>query len=249
MLAYSHPLQLGEHKSSGEMEERYVLVGLVAKDRFRQDTWQLSPSVLLILVLLLLLVVLSLPLLKLFTMGPQDRWTLGDFCLLISAGVVGTGLIALALTDARAFWETKRQIDSELTATTTIVTEHFHGELVAALSQLSSFDEAAQKQISESIVTAPPENASCSIVPSDKLIARIGTIHNSDLFSSSPGAGYRDYTSAFWIDASGQLRIFWDHRGPDTFSFPFASNLSDRAYFKTISNNHGLRLRDHPPFG
>jgi hypothetical protein len=264
MYVFAQPMTL---PISRDQEKEYIIIGLVAKDRFRKDTWQLSPSVLLILLSLVLLALLSLPLVKLVTLGNGDHLSLTDIGLLTSAGLIGTGLLTLAIVDASAFRNTKDRVDPELKGLTQSINGRFSSELKAALHQLEKFDEKIELILEENeaalrknkkalnLEKQDPQPKSTTVKntflsqppclqkdsPAD-LIVRIDVLKNDQLFKGNDY--YKYFDSVFWIDCSGRIHVFFDRRDITQFSPPFVANLSERLYVKNILERRVWRMQD-----
>ncbi len=246
MYIFALPLNLpGIDKEQGtfaykpEGERNYILVGLVSRDKFRNQTWQLSPSVLLILLLIALLTLLVLPLLKLLSMGPQDQWSLRDLTLVVGAGIVGTGLLTLALVDAGTFWLTKKQVDEELNQFADAMVDHTHKEIFTAIGQLAKFDKtrttelkAKDKQFLEKFRDLDDkQESSCHEMKQARrpLFANLNVLQMKDLT-------YKTFDSVFWVNCGGRLVAQWDARTKDDYFPPIVTNLSDRSYFLNVIN-------------
>ena len=200
-----------------ERNRAFIILGLVSKDKFRNETWQLSPSVLLILLLIAVLTLLVLPLLKLLSMGPQDQWSLRDLILVVGAGIAGTGLLTLALVDAGAFFLTKEQVDDELTEFAGSMAQHTHKELIATISQLREFDErrfsaekSEPKKCHEKKVPTHLPSAKLNVLPM-KVLRPDGTLP------------YRAFSSVFWVDCGGSLVEDWDVRTKNDYFPPIVT--------------------------
>lgn len=223
--------------SSFEGKRNYILVGLVSKDKLRNEIWQLSPSVLLVLLLVVLSIILALPLLKLLLMGPQDQWSLRDFAFLVSAGLIGTGLLTLAFADAGAFWWSKEQVDDELTTFQDSMLDHAHKEIGDAVRQLEIFDA---RRVGES--NKPEDEQKC-----DKTRASSFAITTTlDILSwhewTPHDLWYKTFDTVFWVNCAGHLREQWDVQGIDKAFLPFVINLSDRGYFTAIASGRSWKL-------
>lgn len=219
--------------SNSEEGRNYILVGLVSKEKFRNETWQLSPSVLLMILLVALVTLLILPLLKLISTAPQDQWSLRDFNLVVGAGIVGTGLLTLALVDAGAFWWTKDRAGNALEAFAESMARNVNKEIDDAIGQLNSFDRI--KAASDSKVQK------CYEVDADVL--------GKNLITTDKPL-YKDFTSVFWVNYAGDLCSHLDISRAGTDSYvPLVTNLSDRAYFRNIINHrYWHRKNVHVPF-
>ena len=230
-----------------EGERNYILVGLVSKDKFRNETWQLSPSVLLILLLIALLTLLVLPLLKLLSIGPQDQWSLRDLTLVIGAGIVGTGLLTLALVDAGTFWLTKKQVDEELKQFAGAMVHHTHEEISTAIGQLAKFDEfrttelkAKNEQFLEVFSDLyDKEEPLCHDMKQGRRppFSKLNVLQMKDLT-------YKTFDSVFWVNCGGRLVAQWDARTKDDYFPPIVTNLSDRSYFLNVINRRYWQFKD-----
>lgn len=263
--------QKGSLEFNDEGKQNYILVGLVSKDKLRNETWQLSPSVLLIILLVVLSIILALPLLKLLSMGPQDQWSLRDFAFLVGAGLIGTGLLTVALADAGAFWWSKEQVDDELTIFQESILQHAHKEIHDAVCQLGLFDEVRSKENDKNTQTnkcnldlasgpirqdepseknsqtnkqGDPAPSSCDRTRTDlRSIKTKLNILNSPAWTFDEDLFYKTFDTIFWVDCAGYLREQWDVLGKDEAFLPLVTNLSDRGYFTTITNHRYWKHR------
>ncbi|OQW31587.1 MAG: hypothetical protein A4E19_08215 [Nitrospira sp. SG-bin1] len=214
------------------VEADYVLVGVIGKDRFRNETWQLSPSILLMLLLIALLTLLSLPLLKLLLMTPQDQWTIRDFALVVGASIIGTGLLTLSLVDSGVFWWKKSLVDDELKEFAASIHKHVNTEIDGALKVLKDFDGIRAQQIEKDVKVIGEEEDETPCYKKKRSfpppVARI------NILKSEAPDPYRFFDSVFWINCGGKLVEHWDTRTKANYFLPVVTNLSDRAYFIDI---------------
>jgi hypothetical protein len=235
-----------------EKTRSFILLGLVSKDKFRNETWQLSPSVVLLLILVALLTLLALPLLKLFSMGPQDQWSLKDLILVAGAGIVGTGLLTLALVDGGHFLWAKEQVDNELEQFAGPMAQHTGKELDDAINQLYEFDKHRANELkvsnqgSKASETNPPtEKKTCRDKKEE--INRPSAMLNVLQMKFVPhGAlpSYRDFASVFWVDCGGRLVEVWDARTKNDYYHPIVTSLSDRSYFINVIDRRYWRFKN-----
>lgn len=242
MYVFSNTMNLGTEDAG-----KYIVIGLVSKEKFRTQTWQFSSSVVLGLLFAVLLTLLSLPLLKLLTMGPQDRWSMTDFCLLVSAGILGIGLLAIGITDFSIFKMAKDNVDDELRSVATSVSRKFGEELRASISQLAKVD----KHASLGDVKEESKEKDSSCLQGANAIIPVTKTHI--LKDKGMPTDYQFFDSIFWVDCSGRLRIHWDSRHPLTYAPPFAPNLTKRDYVSNVFNKRFYHLKegskdDLPPF-
>ena len=247
-----------------EGNRSYILLGLVSKDKLRNETWQLSPSVLLILLLIAVLTLLVLPLLKLFSMGSQDQWSLRDLTLVVGAGIIGTGLLTLALVDAGAFWWTKEQVDDELGEFADAMVKHTHEEISEAITQLNIFDEIRDTKLEEdkqktenklagamrwkelndfrSLEKEMKEGTGCHEMKQNltPAYAMLNVLQMDEIKRLGPSL--KTFDSVFWVDCAGRLVAQWDARTKDDYFPPIVTNLSDRPYFADVINQRYLHM-------
>lgn len=257
MYVFALPLNLpfidkDQEKLEGNPERKrsLIILGLVSKDKFRNETWQLSPSALLIFLFIVLLVLLILPLLKLFSMGVQDQWSVRDLTLVVGAGIVGAGLLTLALVDAGAFRWTKEQIDDELNQFAGAMAQHTREELWDAIIQLKEFDERRANKLEvadqetkkefkdlkgkQSIKEKTCEEKQEEIRPPSAMLNAL----------QMKGITYKTFDSVFWINCGGRLEALWDARLKNDYYPPIVTNLSDRSYFTSVINRRYWQFKD-----
>jgi len=217
----------------------YILIGLVSKEKFRTQTWQLSPSVVLGLLFAAFLVLLSLPLLKLLTMGPQDRWSMTDFCLLVSAGILGLGLLTIGIIDISIFRMTKDSVDDKLLSVSESVSTKFGKELNALISHLAKSD----KPVSLGNVKEELEGKDLSCLRGANVVFPTTKSHVLKEVQGKP-TDYQFFDSIFWVDCSGRLRVHWDSRYLSNYTPPIAPNLIGRPYVSNVLKKRLYHLKE-----
>lgn len=238
-------LTLSSGTDDNDQGVRWVVCGLTRVDHFKDETFAISYSVLIVFVFVVLLSVLSWPLLKLRLMGPKDRLRRGDFALTIFSALMGTALLTFFLLDTHAYISLEKTLDDQLEKLSANIQTNFHDELGSVLTQLRSLDEQilASKEPDEAIselkaskVSTPPmlmASPAKAPQPSGKANILAGTI-------DWEAARYPYFNSVTWADASGLQRIKWA-TGVDRTAL---INVSDRAYFSNARDGKTWTLQN-----
>ena len=236
---FQQPLSLTLADSKSDEEVKWLVCGLTRTDHFRDETYAVSYTVLIIFVFIISLSVLSWPLLKLKLMGPKDRLRRADLGLTFACGLLGTALLVFLMLDIGSYISLEEILDSQLKELSGTISSNFHKEIRKALKQLgqlneqlsadekkehpdSSWDTEAEKLIASH---DPKAVAALKLLFPEKLNLLAETLD----WSTTP---YPYFNSVTWIDSEGLQRIKWTTMRDNTAFV----NVAERAYFTNARN-------------
>jgi len=231
---FVQPVSLTLADSKTDQEVRWLVCGLTGADHFRDETYAVSYTVLIIFVFVVSLSALSWPLLKLKLMGPKDRLRRADLGLTFACGLLGTSLLTFLLLDISSYIGIENMLDGHLAALSKQIRDNFDEEIGSALSQLSELNE----QMSDAAKKVHPQSS--WDVEAEKLIASPNSKTPADSKEWFPEkvdllagtldweqAPYPYFNSATWTDSNGVQQIKWT-TASNTTGFV---NVQERAYF------------------
>jgi hypothetical protein len=238
---FVQPLSLTLADSKTDQEVRWLVCGLTRADHFRDETYAVSYTVLIIFVFVVSLAALSWPLLKLKLMGPKDRLRRVDLGLTFACGLLGTALLTFLLLDISSYVGIENMLDGHLAALSKQIRDNFDKEIGSALSQLSQLNEL----MSDAAKKVHPESS--WDVEADKLIASPNAKTPADSKEWFPEkvdllagivdweqAPYPYFNSVTWTDSNGVQQIKWT-TASNTTAF---LNVQERAYFTNARNGY-----------
>jgi len=224
---------------------RWVVCGLTRSDHFRDQTFAVSYTLVIIFMFVALLAALSWPLLKLQFMGPKDRLRRSDFALTSFSALLGTALLTFLLMDLYTYVNIEKTLDAQLKELAAGIGSNFKDELGSVLAQLRRFDKRVKKLASKERSGALAD-LYASTQPADPK-AKAETKKVTE-FPSTPNllagtldwetAPYPYFNSVTWIDGGGQQRIKWTTR-PATTAFV---DVSSRSYFTDARDGNLWKL-------
>lgn len=222
---------------------RWVVCGLIRTDHFRDQTFAVSYTLLIIFMFLAMLAALSWPLLKLRLMGPKDRLRRADFALTTFSALLGTALVTFLLVDLYTYVNVERTLDSQLKNLATGIRSNFQDELGSVAAQLWRFDKQVTKLASKerSGALADLHAATLAEVPKATVPTKKVSAFKANLLVGTfdwESATYPYFNSVTWADATGLQRIKWTTR-PETTAFV---NVSGRSYFTNARDGNFWKL-------
>lgn len=214
---FLQPVRLTLSASTDEkkQEVRWVVCGLTRTDHFRDATFAVSYTVLIIFMFVVLLAVLSWPLLKLKLMGPKDRLRRVDLGLTLFSSLMGMALVTFILLDMHTYIGLENTLDQQLEGLSQGIKSNFQKELASALFQLRKLnkkmaslwwkeEQSRNPGLKDSAPATPPDFESISSTPSlSRKINILGDGLDWDW------KRYPYFNSATWTDSAGQQRIKW----------------------------------------
>jgi hypothetical protein len=236
---FLQPIRLTLSASEDEKGQglRWVVCGLTRTDHFRDETFAVSYTVLILFVFVVLLAVLSWPLLKLKLMGPKDRLRRADLGLTMLSALLGTALVTFILLDVHTYLSLEHTLDLNLEQLSGKIKANFQEEIAGALAQLRELNakittlaqeekSGALKELGDSIKQSgilPPAS------PTPALSSKLNIFADGIDWVSAP---YPYFNTATWTDPTGHQRIKWTTQ-PDTTAFV---DVSLRQFFQNAKN-------------
>ncbi|GJL58197.1 MAG: hypothetical protein NPIRA03_10540 [Nitrospirales bacterium] len=141
LLFFTQPgfLPFPRYKNGSE-DIAFILGGLVPSRTFRADAMAIPTPILLPSVFAFFALTFSLPLLKLWSMGPKDRLTIVDVVSLMFFSLMGTALLTFGLADLYAYSTAERKLDDRLIHVSGKIQAGFTDELRLVLNELKKQD-------------------------------------------------------------------------------------------------------------
>ncbi len=118
-------------------ESEWWLCGLVHEARFSNETRKIPTTWLVAALFLLAMALLAWPLLKVWYIGPRERFRAFDVALLAVSALIGSALVTFALLDSYAYGDLAGEFDDELVRLARQVEHHFGNELQHVYDQLA----------------------------------------------------------------------------------------------------------------
>ncbi len=193
----------------------WTLAAFIEANRFRKESMAISYNLIILFIFFVLFSAVSWPLLKLWKMGPHERYRVADVIFLFLFLTVGTSLLSISLMDAYSYISMRSQFDSQLKQFAVTITSHFRTEIDHALQQLQQLNQLRSMQ---------PPNA-------EQL--RLNLLQSRMLPDSA--FVYPHFEMVFWSDSTGMQQNKWTVNQVAT---PLI-NVSKRRYFNEIANGQG----------
>jgi hypothetical protein len=242
---FVQPVRLTLSSSEDDKSQgvKWVVCGLTRSDHFRDQTFAVSYTLLIMFMFLAMLAALSWPLLKLRLMGPKDRLRRGDFALTTFSALLGTALLTFLLVDLYTYVNVGKTLDNQLEKLAGGIRSNFHEELGSVLAQLSRFDKQVAKLASKesSGALADLHASTHSEVRKTTADAKKESAFKANLLSGTldwETASYPYFNSVTWADTTGLQRIKWTTR-PETTAFV---DVSGRSYFTNARDGNFWKL-------
>lgn len=245
-------LSTSEDAVSKQATLQFTVCGLVAKDRLRRESLELSPQTLIMIAALVALGLFSIPFLKLRFIGARERMHPRDIWLLATSLLCATALMVMVILDAHTLVNLRERFDAGLFQFSRSVQSQLRAETRSAVEQLRT---AAPELLSapagaDAAVQAPEcefqTDGTAAIAP----LAAEGAV-----LASARTFVYPDFEAAFATDLCGFQARKWMPRTIPTPSisvrhesyFPEAMALGGRAaspfvHSSVIAPTSGLPL-------
>jgi hypothetical protein len=215
---------------------RWVVCGLTRTDHFRDETFAVSYTVLIVVVFVVLLAVLSWPLLKLKLMGPKDRMRRFDLGMTLFSALMGTALVTFILLDLNASISINNTRDRQLKDLSKEIQTNFRTELRNALDQLGRMNG----RIEDERKKHPRDSGlgsidSCSFSWSRRMNTLVDQVYWEKETDPDP---YPYFNAVTWTDLDGQQQIKWTTQNDTTALI----NVSGREFFKNAKDHKLWKL-------
>lgn len=256
---FAQPIDLSLAKTSSQDRQpiKWVAGGLVRTSHFNSQSRAISYTILIVFTFLLVLVVLGFPFLKLLFMRPRDVMGVADIYFLAFSTLVGSAVLTAFLAYGLIYIGLHYRMDDQLEVLSNEIVWNFKAEVDNAREQLAKLNE--RNKLVEALAAAdladqdgkagppgstkPPElkleeveqnvelpNACRDAKDASGQTGRKRCFGRTNLLEKESLDKYPYFTTASWVDPSGQQRIKWTTK---TTSPSFVS-VSDRAYFQDI---------------
>ncbi|RMH31118.1 MAG: hypothetical protein D6690_17145 [Nitrospirae bacterium] len=237
---FAQPIVLPSSEDGRHVETRhsqhFIIAGFVKSDRFTQQAFAIPYTVLVLIAFLVLVLAVSLPFLKLQTMGANDRIRQADVITSMGACLLSTALLAFFLLDAFAYWHIKDQKDEELTTFAHELARNLSVEIGQAAQWMTTANQRiamAHQHLCEH-ATLAIDDRSIDDQFFDRRPLRAHLLQDaSSPFSAFLHTPYPDPIMIFWVDAEGDQRAKWTTRIRPT---PLI-NVADREYVRQAKNH------------
>ncbi len=207
---------------------QWIVCGLIAKERFRREATEISPSLIALSVGILILLACCWPFMKLAFSGVEEPITRGDVVMLAVATLVGAGVLTLLCVDVIAYTGMKSIADYQQRAYAADITR----DIREPLSRIVVAATALQEWSEYTHLNSDP-------VPRQS----IDNVGQEFLNHSYPGVmRYTQYSSFAWVDTHGQQVV----RGSMLPGRPPLLDVSKRPYFHALYDQTSGIASLHP---
>jgi len=238
---FLQPIRLGLSATGDEKQQglRWVVCGLTRTDHFRDKTFAVSYTVLIIFVAVVLLAFLSWPLLKLKLMGPKDKLRRADLGITALSALLGTALATFVLLDVHTYASLERTLDDKLGELSENIKANFQKEVAAAISELRELTAKLKGQAQSEQSGALKDFADSMKSPgvdtkgkgNPSLAVKVNIFAGGIVPQKAP---YPYFNGATWTDPTGQQRVKWATKDEATASV----DVSNRQFFLNASSGN-----------
>ncbi len=204
----------------GEVNEEWIIVGLVKSEFLDQKAMQVKPWILFYAMLVLVFMAMGMPLLKLKFMAPIERIHISNVVMTGVSLVAGTAVLVQIILSGYSFWQVQKNTDSNLKMLASKIKQEFKNEI----ESIGNLMDAADGYYTQIILTLKKDH---HILPL--------ALDSANSFS---GTGilekYPEFNSLIWLDKDGKqmLNITPKHRNTGE-RLP---RLNEREYFGKVIN-------------
>lgn len=211
---FIHPLHIPAwNPAEGSTGFDWAICGLQRASSFRSQTYAISYNAIIIFMFFVIITTIGWPLIKLWQMGPHNRFRRSDMLFLVFSFFVGCPLWSVALQDVHYYLNVRHVIDRQMGILSAQIEQNFRNELADALGQLSLLNK---------LYKDPPTDK-------DQLHGVKGNVL-ADPQIGPQSLKYPFYEMAFWVDKAGWQRSKWSIRSSPTSLV----NVRKRDYFRKI---------------
>ena len=232
VLVVATPVGLNQSVDATAKAEmlKFTVCGLVAKDRLRRESLELSPQTLILIAAFVALGLFAIPFLKLRFIGARERMHPRDIWLLASSLLCATALIVMIILDAHTLVKLRDRFDAGLFQFSRSVQAHLRAETKAAIEQLTAATPHLLQPASPEMLAANPQGHECefhSQANAPGAAATTALPATGSVLSSARAFTYPDFEAAFATDLCGYQVRKWM---PRTIPTPSIS-IRHEAYF------------------
>lgn len=227
MTAGGKDYKLFLHNVTFDTSHKWVLGGLLSKDKFQKEKTAIPKSLWLFIITLLIAILVVFPWIRLYQMGSKDRLTLFDGASSIVVSMLIMSLLFFCFFEYNTTVRTQNPIGSR-DVIGSLINTAFLKEVAHNYKLLKQYDSIQNKYKPGSIIEIlnpkklKPENE----IYSDSL----------SLFLHSGNVEVDNHINqVFWIDSLGQEKYTWTKA---SINAPLNSSLDSRNYFKNINEDN-----------
>jgi hypothetical protein len=223
--SYEQPSQANNKNDVGQRSLEWVVGGAVRSSILSTRSWQISFTVGITLIALFVLSLLSLPFLRVFAIGAEEKVRMADALWVGFTAIVGVGLLTIILLDLHAYQALTSQIAKNLEKLAGQIDIQMNDEITEAWSQLDSLNGSVQIRLGKRLAQATDCKSIVATGKENYLQDREPFIWHPPLLVGS----YTDFERFTWTDSTGQQCFKWS-LGEATD--PLVHDVTSRHYFR-----------------
>jgi hypothetical protein len=233
---YLLPLRIGlAGAPDGTTHNDWVAGGLVRASSVRQESLSLGPAGALLLGFLAVVGFLIAPFVRVFTMGPRERLSVGSLLYVVLSLILASGLAGLGLADLAQFRQLRAELYDDLEAIAATVAQNVEREVEQALQELDLLGDSLRRALTDGAdgsVIRPWEPEAPNL-ESVLMRTRIAAPEDRPF--------YPNLHMAFWTDPAGEQVAKWTPRAENTPRV----RVHERGYFRAIREGRGWPRMTH----
>lgn len=217
-MVFTYPIKFGQ--------EKLLLCGLLPARVFNARVNYIPDSFLYGVVIVLIIILISLPFVKLYLMGKEERLGFSDLLLTIAALFVGVTMVTLVIIHWLLLEGSYARTRDDLKYLSDRIDTSFQKEKDGIRKQLITLDAAMDNRLKKIRDTVPGDttlNDNIFIYESDKR-SSTGKI----LFDTRT---YSYFDRVVWADFTGQQKIKGERKGDNK---PIFINIRERQYYRVF---------------
>jgi hypothetical protein len=224
----------------------WIVCGLISTERFREETWSVSYTLLILFAFITALLVLHWPFMKLVLIGPKDRLRTADIYFLTFSTIVVLAIFTTFGLYGYSYLTISGQLDDQLQKLSGKIKQNFKEELTQALHQLNNL--ASNRNL---LVTLKQEELNgklsgetttinCKQTTGNEFYQNAQTDRSNILpcLMATQDHPYPYFDTVSWIDHSGQQQAKWTIKAATTKYI----DAKGRGYFKDLRNDDSREL-------
>ena len=235
MTAGGKDYKLFLHNVTFDTSHKWVLGGLLSKDKFQKEKTAIPKNLWLFIITLLIGIMVVFPWIRLYQMGSKDRLTLFDGASSIVVSMLIMSLLFFCFFEYNTTVRTQNPIGSRGVIGSLIDTA-FQKEIAHNYQLLKQYDSLQNKYKPGSIIELlnPTKFKAEKENPTDSLSF---LLHNGNVELDN------HINQVFWIDSLGQEQYTWTK---SSINAPLNTSLKSRNYFKNINEGNPYYLNGEP---